>query len=151
MGGNHSRNKGRRGEQQLVLYLSKLGYKAERVLNQAHTAGLYDVTATKKGVRYSFENKCYRDRSRGIYSLFETYEWVFPVLGCFLPPMGCVAISKDFELLASVKDINFLPAGTKEEERAYKTLSKFNVERGSADFLVIKDDRKARLFLRYWV
>lgn len=149
--GKFSRNKGRRGEQQLVIYLSTLYYKAERILNQAHTPGLPDVKATKHGKTYTFENKCYHDRSKTIYTYFNMNSGILPVVGALLSPTVGVAISEDFELLSNASDIKLYPPSSKFEEKVYAKLLKFNEERGSADFLVLKDDRKVRLFLRYWV
>lgn len=149
--GRFSRNKGRRGEQQLVLFLAKMGYKAERVLNQAHTSGLYDVLAKKDGKEYSFELKSYKDAFKSIYDLYYRSGVAPQPLCCHLGDGVGVAITTDFETLArGALDLRFVNPLDAFERRVYRRLKTMNKLRGSADFLVLKDNNKARLFLKYW-
>jgi hypothetical protein len=149
--GRFSRDKGRRGEQQLVIFLSKLGYKAERVLNQAHTAGLYDVLAVSRdGKRYSFELKTYKEAFKSIYTYYGVYGKDEQTIGVLLAE-GCVAMSTDFtKLLTGIQDIRFYAPTSAFEKRMARKLLNLNIKRGKADFLCLKDNNKPRLFLRYW-
>lgn len=148
-----SRSKGRRGEQQLVIFLSKLGYKAERVLNQAHTPGLYDVSATKDGKVTTFEVKTYQDAFSSLYQVYYHGNAQIRQGGHVLTAKlstGLVALSTDFEALTNCNDMIFYDPSTKLEERVWRRLVTLKQKVGRADFLCLKDNNKPRLFLRYW-
>ncbi len=154
MGGAMSRNKGRRGEQQLVLHLAKLGFKAERILRQYQESGQPDVVATRDGKTYTFENKCRRDSFKSIYGLYYSERDPNKVL-CFLlsPGSTAVAVSSDVDALLA-PDLSFLNLTvfppSPQHLKVYKRIVTLNALRQSADFLVLRDNQKPSLFLRFW-
>lgn len=153
-GGKFSRNKGRREEQQLVLYLANLGYKAERILRQYFASGEADVKATKDGVTYTFENK---SRNKSFKSIYDAYFSERDVDGVFrfVQTSGstAVAVSTHFTALLgpdqAFRNMEASP-GTRLIKMACNRMVKLKELKQSADFLVIKDNGKPRLFLRYW-
>lgn len=152
--GRFSRAKGRRGEQSLVLYLARYSYKAERILNQAHTAGLADVKATKNGTDYTFELKTYKNAFKTMYDFYYNNRIEEGgVVGVHLGDVGTsgplVAISTNFEnLLGNGTYIFQYPAKT--TIRTIKRLLTLKEKKGSADLLVVKDNGKPRLFFKFW-
>ncbi len=152
--GRFSRMKGRRGEQQLVLYLAKLNYKAERILRQYQEAGQADVKAEKDGKTLTFENKCRRESFKSIYDLYYKERGENGLL-CFA--MGstatAVAVCSDLEALLgpdlSFRNLVLFPP-TDKHLKVYNRIVALSALKQSADFLVIKDNNKPRLFLRYW-
>lgn len=150
-----SRAKGRRGEQQLVLYLRNLGYKyAERILRQYQLAGLPDVQARKEATDpwITFESKLRRDAFKTIYKLYYEERDIFGRL-CFVDPdtgVAC-AMSTKFEDLLFVRTA----FGTFDKRHKYfktlKRILKLNEQRQTADFLVIRDNNKPAIFIRYWI
>lgn len=153
--GRFSRNKGRREEQQLVLYLAKLGYQAERILRQYLTPGEADVRAVKGDKTYTFELKSRRDSYKRLYTLYETEKDADGLLCFVLSADGtAVAISTDFESVANYKGpfrnlIAFPPKPIQLKD--FFRFVKLNELRQSADYLVIKNNNKKRLFIRYWL
>jgi hypothetical protein len=150
--GLFSRQKGRRGEQQLVLYLAQRGYKAERILRQYQTPGCPDVK-TLSPKEYTFELKTYMNNFKSIYDFYYSNRSdEFPIVGLVLGTQSkcCVAISTDFDKLEEAKDIIF-DYPTDSQKMITKRLMTLNKKRGVADFLVLKDNNKPRLFLKYWI
>ncbi len=151
MGGTFSRMKGRRNEQELVLYLAKLGYKAERILRQYQFAGQPDVKATKGEQTFTLEMKARRDSFKSIYDLyFSTKEDVMTF--CLGTNGTAVAITTDFERLHTARDLYFpnILGADKKALKTYLRIAKMTEIKQSADFLVLKDNGKPRLFMRFW-
>lgn len=135
----------------MVLYLANLGYKAERILNQAHTEGLPDVKAVKGDKTYTFEVKTYKEAFKSVYDLHFKYRpSKSAYVQCLLlgDDYYC-AITTDFDLL-TVKSEWFFAPPSPDDVRAYKRIKALDVQRNQADYLVIKDNNKPRLFLQYW-
>lgn len=146
--------KGRRGEQQLVLALAKLGYKAERILRQYQTAGQPDVVTSHPKV-YTFEHKHFKDSFKTIYDLYYSERDQNEMLAFAVFSKGpMVAMTTDFKLLEkggyTFRSFELFPP-TQKQLRVYNRILKMNELRQTADFLVIKDDGKPRLYLRYYV
>lgn len=152
--GNFSRSKGRREEQQLVLYLAKLGYQAERILRQYQAAGQPDVKATKDGKTITFEKKARRASFKAIYDLYAQEKDNDGTM-CFVThSFGTpVAVSTDFPSLLTVdrlfRNLTAHPVAPK-KMKVFLRIEKLKELKQSADFLVIKDNGKPQLFLRYW-
>lgn len=152
MGGAFSRSKGRREEQQLVLYLAKLGFKAERILRQYQAAGQPDVKAVRAGKEYTFEMKSRKDSFKSIYDTYFADRGPGNFLGVHLPEV-CIAISTVFEDLLAPTLVFLHRAvfgSSKAKDRGYKRLVTLQALKQSADFLVIKDNNRPRLFIKYW-
>lgn len=155
MAGSKSRSKGRRGEQQLVLYLTKRGYRAERILQQYQFAGQPDVKAVKDGVVLTFESKLRRDSFKSIYRVYYSDRDSDGLL-CFTMGSGsvCVALSTDFESLLNIdrsfRNLALFPPA-KKDVKVYERIVKLNALRQAANYLVIRDNNKPSIFLRYWL
>jgi len=147
--GQFSRRKGRRGEQQLVLFLKYLGYHAERILNQAHTSGLPDVKAIKGDKTYTFELKTYQDGFKSVYDFYYDNMSENDILTCLIDDCVYVAISTNFKHMSEKTDWHFkdIPEASVRLKNRFR---KLNAKRGIADFLVLKDNNKSRLFLKFW-
>ncbi len=153
--GKFSREKGRRGEQQLVLYGAKKGYKCERILRQYQEAGQPDVKMVKNGVTYTFENKAYKSSFKTIYDLYYADRDADGVLSFVLASgQPAVAVSNDFEQLLITgrhfRNLTLFPPSPK-ALKVYQRIIRLDALRQSADFLCIKDNGKVRLFMRFWV
>lgn len=152
--GRFSRNKGRREEQQLVLYFAKKGYKAERVLRQYQQSGQPDIIIEKEGKSYTLENKSRRNSFKSIYDLYASEKEADGALRFVTYSSGtAVIMSSEFNLLLNpenpFKNLALSPPISK-KLKVYNRIVKLKELKQSADFLVIKDNGKPRLFLRYW-
>lgn len=152
--GMMSRRKGRKGEQQLVLYLANRGWQAERILNQAHTAGLPDVKAYRNQQSYTFELKLRKDSFKSIYDLYFSEKDEEGCLNFVLNSGGIgVAVSRNWESLLSLdvylRNLTLQPPLPKQLQ-AYNRLVRLEELGRHADFLVLRDNRKPMLFIRYW-
>ncbi len=148
MAGKFSRDKGRRGEQQLVLSLVGKGYKAERILRQYQFGGQPDVKTTYPQ-EYTFELKCRKSAFKTIYDLYTAerdHEGVLAIIWNGKP----IAIASYFEkLLSSDRSFRaFTPEHPK--KKTLNRIAKLEEQKQTADFLVLKDNGKYRLYLRYW-
>lgn len=151
--GKFSRSKGRREEQQLVLDLAKMGYKAERILRQYMTAGEADVK-TLEPEQYTFELKTRRSSFKTIYALYYDHRDLDGVLKFVLSTSGvAVAASTNFKSLLKAdthfRNLLLNPTDSK-KLRVYKRIVDMQKLKQTADFLVIKDNNKPRLYFRYW-
>jgi hypothetical protein len=148
-----SRTKGRRGEQELVLYLKTLGYYAERILKQYQEAGQPDVIASKNGVSITFENKYRKESYKSIYKLYYNERDGGGALRFHLNGVA-VEIANDFKQTL-ISDKYFIDLNKKvidpKSLRVYQRICKLRELKQSADYLVIKDNGKARLFIKYWI
>jgi Holliday junction resolvase len=153
--GKFSRSKGRRNEQQLVLYLARHGYQAERILRQYQAAGQPDVKATKiAGIVTTFEMKARKDSFKTIYALYNSEKDDKGVVAFVTYSGGKpVALSTDFEALLgsdrTFRNLILFPPNPK-LLKVYNRIVKLDELRQSADYLVIKDNNKPMLFLRFW-
>ncbi len=155
MGGKFSRNKGRRGEQQLVLHLAKLGYKAERILRQYQFAGQPDVVARKNGKEYTFENKSLRCSFKSIYELYYSERDGDKSLRFVMNDKGvAVSMSTDFETLLvpdqRFRNLEIFPPTPKQLKAYSRIVGTIKDMKQTADFLVIKDNGESMLFIRYF-
>lgn len=153
MGGKFSRNKGRREEQQLVLYLAYLGYHAERILRQYQEAGQPDVIATKHGESITFEKKARKCSFATIYSLFDNHKDDNHVLAFVKTPLGeAVSISTRFPALLdpdlTYRDLSKFPPSPK-DIKVFDRIIRLKEMKQSADYLVIKDNNRPQLFIKY--
>lgn len=144
MGGKFSRSKGIRGELALRDYLRERGYDAFRVpLSGASEGYKGDVVASKDGKIITFELKCRKE------SYTKIYELVREVFG------GIMNSSRSQLMVVSDRweDIDRAVEGVFIHHPKYdKTLNKLVKMKellGTADILVLKDDRKPFLFVRY--
>lgn len=154
MGGKFSRNKGRREEQQLVLALAKWGYKAERILRQYQAAGQADVK-TLEPAQYTFEMKARQGSFKTIYDLYYSQRDEKGILSLVYGSKGtAVAMSSDFPSLLSIPDHSFRdlsnPPADKKILKVFARILKLQELKQAADFLVIKDNNKVRLYIKYW-
>jgi len=152
--GKFSRNKGRRSEQQLVLYLARHGYQAERILRQYQAAGQPDVKAAKAGIVTTFEMKARKDSFKSIYALYNSEKDANSVVAFVTHSGGTpVAMSNDFEALLgsdrTFRNLTLFPPNSA-LLKVYNRIVYLNKLRQAADYLVVKDDNKPMLFLRFW-
>ncbi len=155
MSGRMSRNKGRREEQQLVLALSVKGFKAERILRQYQEAGQPDVKATREGKTITLEMKSRGHSFSRIYDLYYKERAEDGFLGIALEGRTC-AISTDIEVLLEspsfyfVKSDDLVKSDPKNRLIIARLFGSLFAMKQTADFLVIRDNNKPRIYLRYW-
>jgi hypothetical protein len=152
VGGKFSRNKGRRNEQQLVLYLARHGYQAERILRQYQEAGQPDVKAVKNGKTTTFEMKARKCSFKTIYALYDANKGVDDIF-CFslVNNPNLVAMSTSLSQLTDTQICDFrfttVAGGC---SKTYNRVINLSLLKQGADYLVIKDNNKPMLFLRFW-
>lgn len=159
MGGKSSRDKGARGERNLVMHLALLDYDARRVIRTRAVGGyendvVPDVIATKDGVEYTFENKYRKNAYKTIYDLYdkESTDNVYRFAVPQSPEPLCVAIGTDFEEVKIHSDVYFTSVSLdgSVSTRTYMRILRLRELLKGAQFLVIKDNGKPPLFLRFW-
>lgn len=148
--GKFSRDKGKRNELLLVHYLRSIHFNAVRVPLSGACAGYEsDVVATRDNVSYSFELKARKDLFKSIYET--VFEPVVRFSNYADNGRPLIAIGTDLD---QVNDRNYPVYDTiipkSKESKVYKRLVTLHKWKGKADFLVLKDDRKPFLFVRYW-
>lgn len=151
-----SRNKGARNERLLRDHLIERGYESGRIPLSGAVSGFGgDVYAAKNGRRELFELKSRAAAFTKIYDLFGHEAEINGFLGIKFEALGLrIGISMDFELLRSEEHVfkDSLDLAVKAPHRT-RTLSKIlnmqSLLKGS-DYLVIRDDRRPFLFLRYY-
>lgn len=157
--GKASRDKGKRGEYVVRDALRAAGFQAERVpLSGAFAkyeigegknyAG--DVRATRDGREWLFEVKVRKDSFKSIYNLFEA---MGPNnIGLQITPEELVTITCD-PLLAIGNPHAFIERSVlfrNAHRRVFQKILKMRELLKGADILVIKDDHKPLLWIRYW-
>lgn len=147
--GSFSRSKGRRGEQELVLYLAKYFWKAEIILRQYLTGGQPDVIATKNGRTITFEMKTFRASFKTIYDLYYAERGVDGVLRFELGGT-CVALGTHFEDLDATNILFSSVQPDNKRIKVYQRIVRMREMKQAADYLCVKDNNKPKLFLRYW-
>jgi len=158
--GKFSRSKGCREERHLAHYLRTLGYDSSRVpLSGAMEGYKFDVTAAKGDTRFQFELKTSANKFRMVYDLFDKHCNTDKIMLFHLEGV-IVMISPDFEqMLKSLSGVLFQTVDTtnltKAELRSYRAITSMRKHLvkptgEKADFLVIKNNHKPLLFLRYW-
>ena len=151
--GAFSRTKGAVGERQLVIYLRERGFlEVRRGLCQEEKKGFRpDVLGEWEGKEYSFEHKSYKAQFKWLYD-YTNSQGVqsLGVLRLVLSPNEYVAIGFDpVEVLTSGFDRPFLTP-TNTDARVLKRITALKKLKKEADFLVLKDNSRKRLFLKYW-
>lgn len=158
MGGRASRQKGMRAEYGLRNTLRLLGWEAHRVPSSGAAEGFKgDVIGTKDGRKLVFEVKNYADSFEKIYQLYEqNTKAKQDDLLTFVAPHEdrlCVRISTSLHavLNADVTCFEFAdrnPLYTK-FKRTYEKLMRMQRLLKGADILVIKQNHKPLLYIRY--
>lgn len=156
MGGRASRQKGIRNEYVLRDYLRNLGYEAVRVpLSGASEGFKGDVIARKDGIEYTFEMKARRDAFKRIYHVYSQMLLQDASVVRFTIDQTSIAMGTSFE---EVKKPNgtfpkLIFAWESILKQNTRTFSKiFNLRKllGESEYLVIRDNNRPMLFLRYW-
>lgn len=146
--GKFSRSKGGREERGLVFHLNELGFSnVKRVpLSGASFGFKFDVLGTHKEKEYSFELKTRKESYTWFYSLYK--DAYAPVLRLSIGNT-LVAIGYDpKDLLSTGFDSVFLQSPL--DEKSNRRLVKLKDVKKEADFLVLKDNNRKRLFFRFW-
>jgi Holliday junction resolvase len=154
MSGRKSRQKGYRGEYELVKLLKLQGLDAKRVPCSGSAAGFNgDIHVSNGSRNVVIEVKSRRDEFKSIYALFDRYE-----------DEGLVFFTQDDDTLIISNNINNLgffvnPTGmyhvfcsrdlTDEDKKSASKLFKLQKHVKESDMLAIKIDRKPYLFIRY--
>ena len=156
--GKFSRDKGRRNEYLLRDHLRRLGFDAVRVpLSGASEGFKGDVIAKKDGLVYSFELKSRQDNFKLIYQLYDMNK-EDGVLRLYYPDTEeTVVLSTDFTTFELIDKYEILPIyrfttsptilNTK--PRTFEKLRNLKMLKEDSDFLVVKDNNKPLLFIKY--
>ena len=142
-----SKNKGARTERLLRDHLRTLGYDAERVpLSGASAAMKGDVIATKGDTKLVFEMKARKDSFKSIYALLG----VLPTVRFSLDG-HCVCLSKHLHDALLPHQVYYHVDQTPEVDlRTMRRVIKMQELLKGAHVLVLKDNNKPLLFIRYW-
>lgn len=153
MSGNYSRNKGSRGEYALRDHFRRLGFESNRVPSSGAAEGFKgDVTYKRDLIQGTVELKCRKDAFRNIYAMYDKEERGGKL--CLITTDGVtdrlVLITKSFIIATSaVCHEDVFKAYGPEYKRVVKKVGNLYKLKQSCDLLVLKDDRKDFLFLRY--
>lgn len=153
--GAFSRSKGSREERALVMALRDFGFlNVRRGLCQEEKTGFRpDVLGEYKGQEWSFENKAYYDKFKWLYEFMEELN---------LRNNGFLnlALSKDsprisiaYDPISIISPDNFYQLYVLENNKKLERLAKLPQMlkiKGDPSFLVVKNNNKSRLFIRYW-
>lgn len=160
MGGRASRRKGCRTELILRDSLRLMGWSANRVpLSGAAQGFKGDVIAERGEQRVNFEMKSRKDAFKKIYELYFLYfkRTQDEVLSFVLPATDkeqstCVAVSTSLDAVLERGGVFPFPGNLPEYavyKRTFKKIENLRKLLGAADVLVLKDDRRPLLYLRF--
>lgn len=157
MSGHVSRRRGKRGEYLLRDHLRALGWTADRVPSSGASEGFKgDVVATRGDVKKVFEVKNHSGTFKKIYELYDAHcRALGDDLMTFVAPGEarlCVSVSSSLDAVlenAHVYELQERHPLSKKYSRQFQKLGNLQNLLGSADILVLKDDRKPFLFVRY--
>jgi hypothetical protein len=155
--GRFSKQKGRRGEYTLRDFLRKAGWQSERVYASGAIPGLPgDVTAEKAGRKVLFEMKCRANSFAKIYALLDASQGTLKddLVTVCLPGEQCLCADVSYSLDAVFdSDGVYTPVQrhplAAEHKNAFKQLGTVHKWVGPAEILVLKDDRRPLMFVRY--
>jgi len=152
-----ARQRGKRAEYSLRNYLRLLGWSAERVpTSGASRAMKGDVIAKKGGVELTFEVKSHNGRFTQFWPMLDEFQAVYhsKLLSTDAAEFGggIVDISTDLDLLLAPPDLYLLPGNIRISSTWLRTLRRLPTlyrMLGESDILVIHDNRKPFIFLRF--
>lgn len=166
--GLRSRRKGRRGEIVLRDSLRSLGYQAERVplsgafFNHSQVdpeAYKGDVKAVKDGRTLFFEMKMRQNSFKKIYDLYFTHlgaakdDLLSFCIGANETRNLCVQLSTSLTAVLDKADF-YAPVerhtSYKKFSRTFKKIANLHKLLGNADILVIKDNNKPMMYVRFF-
>lgn len=156
--GKASRSKGKRNEYLLRDFLRAQGWEADRVPSSGAAQGFPgDIRAVKCGKTVLFELKARRDQFKKIYALYDAHCHAMKddVLAVVTPGIEkhLVSLSSSFDALFTDPVQVYERAENhvlyNEYKRTFRKLGTMYKYLQTCDVLVIKDDRKSFLFIRY--
>lgn len=155
MSGHRSRRRGKRGEYLLRNYLRQLGWVADRVPSSGAAQGFKgDVKANRDGLDLTFELKNWSGDFNKIYELYAEHCKLKQddLLSIVVPGEAklCLDLSSSLDAVlegGQTYDVShpLLP----KYKRTFQKLGSLQRLLGESDILVLKDDRRAFLFLKY--
>ncbi len=155
MGGRSSKQKGNRVEYQVRDHLKSLGYEAHRVPASGAAQGFKgDVVAERGTQKYVFEVKARADEFASIYALYDNRSQKEAGF-CIVEPTRAVYVSERFSDLLGGYFTKCHPdftSGAFSPGALKRTTNKlFGLEKmlKGADFLVLKNNNKPLLFVRF--
>lgn len=157
MSGHKSRRRGKRGEYLLRDYLRQRGWVADRVPTSGAAQGFKgDVKATKYGKTLLFEVKNHSNAFKSIYALYDEHTKLAQddLLSFVCPNEAklCVGISTSLDAVLDGPDVyEFQDRNPLNEKykRTFKKIAGMQKLLGESDILVLKDNHKPFLFIRY--
>jgi Holliday junction resolvase len=162
MAGNQSRHKGLRNEYALRDAVRAEGFVANRVPSSGAAEGFKgDVTFAKDGIHGVMELKARKASFGKVYLLYDTFKTndVFSIAVPAIPPeQGVHCISIHPTLAAALggtdyylahKQYTFKDNWVGMYNRTVTKLVNMKEMKGKSDILVVKDDRRPFLFIRY--
>jgi hypothetical protein len=155
MGGKFSRNKGASNERALVIELRDLGYEnVRRGLCQEEKKDFRpDVLAEYQGREWSFELKAH-ESMLWLPKFVEGYGLKFApdslMTICLESPGPLVAIAFNPKALINISNQVFSKWPHDKDAKTVSRIFKLKELKKDCDYLVVKCNRKRRLYLRYW-
>lgn len=148
MGGRASRQKGMRGEYLVRDYFRDRGWTANRVPSSGAAEGFKgDIELTKEGKTLTAEVKFRKDAFTTIYALLDSYK------GLLKASIANVYVISSYEF----RDLGFSEAtniqlfeGLDSKTPGAKKLKGLLGLVKTCDFLVIKQNNKPLIFIRFW-
>jgi len=159
MSGHRSRRRGKRGEYLLRDYLRQMGWSADRVPTSGAAQGFKGDVKASKGEKQNvlFELKNHSDVFKKIYAFYDAERLKNKDdLAAFCYPgetRQCISLSTSVEAIFDGPDVypifNESHAHYKEFKLTVGKIARMQALLGEAHILVLKDDRKPFLFVRY--
>lgn len=160
--GRSQRQKGAREERLLVEDLRKAGWDAKRVpLSGAAQGFKGDVIAEKEGRTYVLEKKSRKDEFKTVYEAYAALKKEYAISLCTFTLVadigGAVCVDLTDNLDDLLPGLGFIPAylpltqvkAAEQHGRALKRLLGFRKWVKDADVLVLRDNGRPHLYVRY--
>ncbi len=152
-----ARTRGKRGEYKLRDYLRRLGWEADRVPTSGAAQGFKgDVKATKDGVTKLFELKNWSGNFATIYDLYNLHCSTMKddLMSIVLPGEAklCLDLSSSLDAVIAGPDNGAYSISHPLKESHARTFKKIGTLQKliqECDYLVLLDDRRPFLFLRF--
>lgn len=151
MSGNYSRLKGKRNEYALRDHFKELGYESHRVPSSGAAQGFKgDITISTGGMTAVAELKARKDAFKSIYVLLD--DWKSPIAVVYDTNLMIVSYNfADLGVFSRTETLFVTPSPEKllKYKRPLNKLKSAKDWLQSCDFLVLKDDYKPFIFVRY--
>jgi hypothetical protein len=150
MSGTYSRNKGMRNEYLLRDMLRLEGYTAHRVPSSGAAEGFKgDIAFKKDGKEWIAEVKSRKEHFKSLYEAYSKFGEFAVAIPVSNGPLLCVSVSASMDAALSNSAVYAPPGTDKVMAKAIRKLKSIQSMLQASDVLVVRDDRKPFLYVRY--